>query len=294
MTIHNFSIVNGCQTTVSVARGHDPCPPEIDILARFIAASDGQVVDSIIRYTNSQTPIRQWDISSQDKTQKRLQADFAMDPHPFFYELRRGETGHLSPDDRRRFTLDGKLQVIRPDELAQYLAAFKGLPVEAYRYKTSLFTTHRETVFPADIRVEEAIIAWLGGEAAEQAVKEAIADAKQRDDQKPALILSRGAKIFTLAVMGTILSERNGATYLSRIARDVAGSKANRRRLSTYATLAVVWYTEIMQDLIDNGQDLNLLIRSQDTFGKIRSKVLTKWKVQSMDKQWVERALPKL
>ncbi len=267
---------------------------DVAILARFIAASDGQVVDSIIRYTNSQTPIRQWDISSQDKTQKRLQAEFGGDPNPFFYELRRGETGHLSPEERRRFTRNGKFHVIKPDALAQYLAAFKGLPVEAYRYKTSLFTTHRETVFPSDLRLEEAILAWLAGDAAEQGVKDAIADANQRSEPQRAHILRLGAKLFTLAVMGTIMAERNGPTYLTRITRTTASSNANRARLSKYALIAVEWYIEAMQDLIDNGAEINVLLRNQDTFTRIRSKVLTKWRVQALSPQWVDDALPKL
>jgi hypothetical protein len=294
LSIHNFSIVNGCQTTVSVANSPHPVGSEVAILARFIAASDDQVVDSIIRYTNSQTPIRQWDIASQDNTQKRLQREFSQEPNPYFYELRRGETGHLSPDERRRFTRRNKFHVIRPDALAQYLAAFKGLPIEAYRYKTSLFTTHRETVFPSDIRVEEAIFAWLASDAAEQAVKDAISASQQHDEPRRSLILKRGAKLFTLAVMGVILAERNGATYLTRISRETASSNASRTRLSKYAVIAVEWYIEAMQDLIDNGADLNVLIRNQDTFSRIRSKVLTKWRVQSLSSQWVDDALPKL
>lgn len=294
LTVHNFSIVNGCQTTVSIANGPKPAPPEISILGRFIAASDSQVVDSIIRYTNSQTPIRPWDISSQDKTQKRLQSEFAEDPNPFFYELRRGESSNLSIEDRRRFTRKSKFHVIRPDILAQNLASFRGLPVEAYRYKTSLFTTHRETVFPTDLRIEEAILAWLAGEAAEEAVKQTINEAKQNDDQKRALILRRGAKLFTLAVMGTILSERNGPTYLAQLNRTTASSNATRQRLAKYAVLALEWYLETMQDYLDAGQDISILLRSQDTFKKIKSKAQSKWKVQSLSPQWVDDALPKL
>jgi hypothetical protein len=294
LTIHNFSIVNGCQTTVSVAQSLDPAPPEVAVLGRFIAATDDQVVDSIIRFTNSQTPIRHWDIISQDNTQKRWQEEFAEEPNPFFYELRRGETARLTPEERRRFTRSGKFHVIKPDLLAQYLAAFKGLPVEAYRYKASLFTTHRETIFPADLRIEEAILAWLAGDAAEEAVKTAIADANERGEQVRSLILRRGAKLFTIAVMATILAERNGPTYLSQITRETASSKANRQRLAAYAKLAVEWYAEIMQDLIDAGTDLNVLIRTQDTFAKIRTKVVSKWKVQAMSPKWVDDALPKL
>lgn len=294
LSLQNFSIVNGCQTTVSVARGPNPIPPEVAIMARFIAASDDRVVDSIIRYTNSQTPIRMWDIASQDSTHRRLKQEFAEEPNPFFYELRRGETGHLTPEEKRRFTRRSKFHVIRPDELAQYLAAFKGLPVDAYKYKASLFTTHRETVFPSDLRVEEAIVAWLSGDVAQEAVKVAIADAQQHQETKRILILKRGAKIFTLAVMGTILAERNGATYLNRINRELAGSGANRERLSKYAALSVEWYLQVMEELLEGGTDLNQMIRNQDTFGRIRSKILSKWRVQSMDSSWVDNVLPRL
>jgi hypothetical protein len=294
LSIHNFSIVNGCQTTVSVANGPNPAPPEVAIMARFIAASDDQVVDSIIRYTNSQTPIRQWDIASQDNTQKRLKREFAEDPNPFFYELRRGETGHLSPEERRRFTRGNKFHIIKPDVLAQYLAALRGLPVDAYKYKASLFTTHRETVFPPNLRIEEAILAWLAGDAAEQAVKNARSNTQQDDEPQRAFILKRGAKLFTVAVMGTILTERNGTTYLSHITRDTASSNLNRRRLEKYALIAVEWYIEAMQDLIANGADLNVLIRNQETFSRIQSKVRSKWRVQALSQQWVDDALPKL
>lgn len=294
LNLHNFSIVNGCQTTVSVARGPNPSPPEVSIMARFIAASDDKVVDSIIRFTNSQTPIRMWDIASQDAIQRRLKREFAEDPHPFFYELRRGETGHLSSEDKRRYTRRNKFHVIRPDELAQALAAFSGLPVEAYRYKASLFTTHRDTVFPSDIRIEQAIIAWLAGDVAQEAVKAAIVVSQEPDEAQRLLVLRRGAKLFTVAVMSVILAERNGATYLNRLTRDAAGSQANRQRLLKYAALSLEWYLQAMEDLIEGGADLNVLIRNQDTFGKVRRKVLAKWKVQSMDGSWVENALPRI
>lgn len=294
LEIHNFSIVNGCQTTVSVARASKTAASEVEILVRFIAPSSDQVVDSIIRYTNSQTPIRLWDFASQDTVQKRLKREFAEEPNPFFYELRRGERGHLSAQERRTFNRGGKFHVITPDVLAQYLAAFRGLPVEAYRYKASLFTTHRETVFPSDLRIEEAIVAWLAGDAAEQVVKTAIADSKQFEDPHRSLILRRGAKLFTLAVMGTILTERNGEMYLVRVARSSASSTANRQRLSRYSTVALEWYIEAMQDLIAGGADLNSLIRSQDTFSRIRSKVKSRWRVQSLSTQWVDDVLPRI
>lgn len=294
VTLHNFSIVNGCQTTVSVANASVTAAREVSVLARIISVPAEALVDNIIVYTNSQNPIRPWDISSQDKRQKRLKRELAEEPHPFFYMLRRGETSQLSKDERSRLTRRGKLQVIAHDVLAQYLAAFSGLPVVAYKDKSRLFSTHKETVFPPDISAEKMILVWQAGQAAEVEVRSAIQEAVQRGDEAELKILRRGAKLFVLAVMGLILGERNGATYLNRLKREVAGSKKTLERLSKYAQVSLVWYTQAMKDLRAAGQDLNKVVRSQDTFPVIRDKVRASWKVQSMSKAWVKDALPKL
>jgi hypothetical protein len=161
------------------------------VLARFIAVPETEVVDSIIKFNNSQTKIRDWDLSSQDRNQKRLAKLLAQDPHPFFYELRRGEWNHLPPEEKQRFTRSGKSQIIVPDVLAQRLAAFKKRPVVAYKDKSALFTTHGRIVFPQDLRVEEVLLAWHAGEAAEAAVAAAVAEAKGQKDGIQLRILTR-------------------------------------------------------------------------------------------------------
>ncbi|HEX3529892.1 MAG TPA: AIPR family protein [Thermoanaerobaculia bacterium] len=101
LTMTNFSVVNGCQTTVSVATASAAAIKEVSVLARVIASPQKTVVDSVITYTNRQTPIQPWDISSQDKTQKRLKKEFAEEPQSFFYVLRRGEQARLNAAEKR-------------------------------------------------------------------------------------------------------------------------------------------------------------------------------------------------
>jgi hypothetical protein len=274
LKLTNFSIVNGCQTTVSIANFLHRDADEVEILARFIAAPKEQDVDSIIRFTNSQTKIRDWDLASQDKKQKSLKSELAQDPHPFFYELRLGEARHLNAAEKSRFTRDSKLQVIKPDVLAQRLAAFKGHPAYAYTEKSLLFTTHGKLVFPQDLQVEEVLLAWLAGEAADEAVQKELIAARQDKNQTVSRVLARGGK---LAVMAILLNERNGSVYLSRIERVVAGSKNTRRGLDKYAALAMSYYCEVMEDLMSMGTDLNLAVRSQETFGRVQSKIRHKW-----------------
>jgi hypothetical protein len=91
LTLQNFSIVNGCQTTVTIANSLPTSVKQVRVLARFIAAPE-RAIDSIIRYTNSQNPIRLWDLTAQDKLQKKLKRQLAELPQPFLYILRKGET----------------------------------------------------------------------------------------------------------------------------------------------------------------------------------------------------------
>jgi hypothetical protein len=293
ITIRRFSIVNGCQTTVSIASSSEQAAEDVAVLARFIAVPDPQIVDQIIKYNNSQTKIRDWDLASQDRTQKGLKNRLAEEPHPFFYQLRRGEWTHLSAEDRQRFTRGGKHHIIEPDVLAQRLASFKGSPVPAYKDKSSLFTTHGRTVFPQDLRVEEVLLAWQAGEAAEVAVSRALIEARQVNDHQRVRILGRGGKTFVLAVMAIIPDARNGPEYIGRLRREVAGSRNTRHDLDIYAKVALSYYGEIMEDRIEAGNDLNQMVRSEDSFERIRSRVKSKWERDRLAAPFVE-ALPKL
>src|SRR5204862_5272909 len=105
----NFSIVNGCQTTVALANAPTTALKDVRVLVRFIRASE-RVIDSVITFNNSQNPIRLWDLNSQDKLQKKLKKDLATLPQPFFYALRRGETQKLTEAERDKFRRDGKVQ----------------------------------------------------------------------------------------------------------------------------------------------------------------------------------------
>jgi AIPR protein len=74
IVMNNFSIINGCQTTVSLASTSSVLD-QVDVLTRLINAPQ-EVVDDIIRFNNSQNPIKMWDIASQNKTQRRLRREF--------------------------------------------------------------------------------------------------------------------------------------------------------------------------------------------------------------------------
>lgn len=107
-------------------------------------------------------------------------------------------------------------------------------------------------------------------------------------------ILKRGAKFFVLATMAIILHARNGKTFLNKLKGDIAVSKRTGQRLKNYATMALEWYVEAMQEVTNAGTEVSTIVRSQDFWSKIRQKIEAKWKVYNLAKNVVEDALPKL
>lgn len=289
--LSNFSVVNGCQTTVSLTNADSS--DGAHVLVRFIAAPE-RIVDNVIFYTNSQTPVKGWELRGQDKIQKRLQEEMAHGDSPWYYDVRRGETRALG-EERARFTRDGKFYVIQHDVLGQYLAAFRGFPYVAYKDKGKIFSTYYDTVFSADLTVEEALLAWRTGEAAAEQVKVALHKAIKNNEELDTVILKRGGKLFAVAVMSQMIAERNGANYVKHLKREVAVSKKTLERLAVYATVAVVWYVRATRQMVGDGglQQLSSLLRTQDTYPQLRKAIDEFWSVQSIDTQWVA-SLPKL
>jgi hypothetical protein len=293
VVLHNFSIVNGCQTTVSLANATLAATKGVEVLVRIIAAPE-KVIDSVIRFTNSQNPIRLWDLNAQDRLQKRLKKELAELSTPFLYVLRKGETRQLTSRQKKSFLRDGRLAAIPHDFNAQYMAAFRGLPSIAYKDKGKVFSNYREQVFPSQIRSEEVVLVWQAGCVANDVVKENLAEALRESDQERIEILKRGATFFVLAVMGMLLHERNGQTFLNKVKAEVVASKMTAKRLRNYAAIALEWYVEAAGDLVQAGGSVAALVRTQDGWERIRPKVLSKWKVYRVSKDVMESALPKL
>ena len=291
--LSNFSIVNGCQTTVSLTNA-GAAADDAEVLTRFIAAPE-RLIDNIIFFTNSQTPVRGWELRGQDKIQKRLQAEMATGERPWYYSVRRGEARALSKEERASFTHDGRFHVIPHDALGQVLAAFRSLPYVAYKDKGKIFSNNYEAVFPYDLTVEEALLAWRAGEAANRVVSVALHDAIEDGDDVETMMLKRGGKLFTVATMAQILAERNGPNYVKNLKREVVTSKKTLERLATYAQVAVVWYIQATRQMVGGGglQQLSSILRTQDSYPQLRRAINEQWRVQSIAKQWVE-ALPKL
>ena len=283
----NFSIINGCQTTVSISKTSQDLI-NASVLCRVIA-SPHDIVDNIIRYNNSQNPIKMWDIASQDKTQRRLKSEFENLKKPYIYLTRRGSR---PKEGLKKFRdSSGRLRQIRIDVAGQYCAAYKGFPVVAYKEKGLIFSKYREEVFPPDVNVTEVLFQWSCGDVASEMVKEAI---RTRGPEE-AKILKKGGALFVAAIMGRIIRERNGATFESKMSVENVASERCRSRLKKYGLYALTVYLDAVEDVLDReGVELTTILRSPDYFHRIVRQIMRRFERESMGRKWMDEALPKL
>lgn len=286
----DFSIVNGCQTTVSIAEASDAAAQDVSVVGRVIAADDPALIEKIIRYTNSQTPINIWDISARDRLQQKLRKELEELDEPWFYALRRGELDTIA--DKDKFGERGRRRTLPFPLCAQYLAAFRGMPVEAYKEKALLFTTHKNRVFSPDTEARDLLWAWAVGEAAHRAIPK-YKDQVTVDDTTEA-ILKRGARFFVTTVAAQLLRERNGEDFVARVGLDKLFSKAMGTRLDKYALLAVLYYVSIMRDLVGSSGDVGTLIRRPETAKEIARRVEVRLVEEKLAPKALDEKLPKL
>ncbi|MBI4303478.1 MAG: AIPR family protein [Chloroflexi bacterium] len=159
VTVTGPQVINGCQTTACLreakARLQSEIPEEIDVLARFIKAPVGDV-ELIALYTNSQNPVSEAQLKSNDPIQKRLKRDFDSYVPPYFYSIKEGDWKTLSRQDKQKY--EGR--IIDLIQAAQAVYAFLEDPAFARRWRVELFSRKYGEIFRKDTRVEEILLPW--------------------------------------------------------------------------------------------------------------------------------------
>lgn len=134
LMIKGISIVNGAQTTGSIANLTDIPPPELQVPIRFVKAKKDVIVANVVRFNNSQNKIQAADFRSSDSIQERLRSEFNTIPDAEYEGGRRG--GASDAIKRSKFTLPSYT-------VGQSLAAFHGDPVVAYDKKSEIWTNEK-------------------------------------------------------------------------------------------------------------------------------------------------------
>ncbi len=192
-----------------------------------------------------------------------------------------------------KFREDGRLRQLRIDVAGQYAAAFRGDPVLAYKHKAFIFSKNHDEVFPPDVRVEEVLFQCVCGDVCKEVVSAAVAKGSPEDTE--VRILNKGGVLFVLATLARVALLRNGSTYLKSITEERVSSNMARHRLRKYAEYARNSYVQAVCDLSEaSKEELSTLVRQREFWDKAIERIARSFQKDSIAKNWVNEALPKL
>jgi len=150
LKIENLQIVNGCQTSSSlaIAEKEGLLQENTTVILKVFETSDLDLVDKVVLTTNNQNKITNRNLRANDRIQRDLERAFSI--HDYFYER------------KPRQSQDEDSNKIIPNELAAtaYLAIALKRPSDARSRKYKIWSDYYDSIFKS-IHVEMFIVNHL-------------------------------------------------------------------------------------------------------------------------------------
>jgi hypothetical protein len=177
VNLQGIAIINGAQTTGSLAEAAARGKVNLDtahVMVRIIKCNDPSLVDDVIRYNNTQNPIKAWELRVIDPVQRKLTQEF--ETLGITYQTRRGQSRRRGSD-------------VIYEKLGPYLAAFYGDPGAAHRNKADLFENEGRyrQLFAEDTHVKNLLFIYRLGNAvslAKTGLKQKVVANQATDDER--------------------------------------------------------------------------------------------------------------
>ncbi len=175
INLSGCAVINGAQTTGSLAQAAiRGTVGAAEVLVRAVTCNDPALVDSVIRFNNTQNPIKAWELRVIDPIQRRLREDF--DSLGVTYQLRRG-SGRRRPGD------------VSYEKLGPYMSAFYGDPIAAAKNKAELFENESRyrRLFDENSNVRNLLFIYRLGNAVTRSkmrLKEKVGSSLASEDEK--------------------------------------------------------------------------------------------------------------
>lgn len=138
ISMENYQIVNGCQTSNVLFENYDLLHTESTLTVKVIEAIDADVIADVVRATNSQTKVDETQFLSFTKLVRRLERYFAATEDipgketKLYFERRNGQYKDIGVPKRRVFSITETCRAVG--------AMFLRKPELAYRYPTKMIS----------------------------------------------------------------------------------------------------------------------------------------------------------
>ncbi|NMM09284.1 MAG: hypothetical protein HHJ16_03315 [Polaromonas sp.] len=276
--LRHFSIVNGCQTTVSLSKAIEGSEDakKSQVLVRVVAAKKALLTD-IVRYNNTQNPVKLSAVRLLDPIQEALRTAFA-----------RIEYSYAPKQEGSRLIKNTKR--IELDRIAQYLASMSDETIlDAVRRKTELFDKSYKSIFPRGLRAEKVFLAWQIAKAVEVERGNLLAAIAENEDLVMKTILGIHGTPWGIYVANTLI-ERSGSD-LSKMTLQKMNTEDFKNAITKYAKKAMELYSEIAVNIVsssDAGSNTRNEIRIRPFLEKLKRTLtlrlakLASWKLPKL------------
>jgi hypothetical protein len=256
--LRHFSIVNGCQTTVSLSKAIETSEDagKSQVLVRIVGAKKTLLTD-IVRYNNTQNPVKLSAVRLLDPIQEGLRTSFDI----IGYSYAPKQEGARVAKNVKRIELE---------KIAQYLASMTDETVlEAVTRKMELFDKFYKSVFPRGLLPEKVFLAW---QIAQEIEKEraALLAANSSPDKVMKTILGIHGTPWGIYVTSYIIQE--SGSDLSKLTLKRMSTDEFRNAISKYAKRGMELYAELAVNIVsseDNGENVRNQIRVKTFLDKL-------------------------
>lgn len=240
--LRHFSIVNGCQTTVSLAKAIEGCvdAKKSQVLVRVVAAKKALLTD-IVRYNNTQNPVKLSAVRLLDPIQEALRNSFS-------------KIGYLYAPKQEGSRLIKNPKRIDLDRIAQYLASMSEETIlDAVRRKTDLFDKSYKSCFPRGLQAEKVFLAWLLAQHIEVERTALLSGNDDNEDLIMKTILGIHGTPWGIFVAKTLI-DRCGSD-LSKMTLQKMNSDEFENAIAKYAKKAMELYSEIAVNIVSASEE---------------------------------------
>ncbi|KGE73132.1 AIPR family protein [Spirochaeta lutea] len=149
LTIEDYQIVNGCQTSHVLHELNDSLDNTIHVPVRIIATKEPEIKNSIIKATNRQTEVSDDQLIALSDFPRKLEDFFPSydKKNPLFYERRSKQYDPISGIEKVRI-------ITMPNMIRAFAAIFLELPHSTTRNYASLLKMLGEQIFNDEHRLE--------------------------------------------------------------------------------------------------------------------------------------------
>ena len=235
--IRRFSVVNGCQTTVSLTRAIEKSPDagKAQVLARIVGAKKALLTD-IVRYNNTQNPVKLAAVRLLDPIQESLRSAFST----IEYVYAPKQEGAKTAKNAKRIELD---------RITQYLAAMsEDTVLESVAKKAELFDRSYKNIFPRGLKPERVMLAWLLAQEIENERAQLLNAQEGDSDPIMKAILGIHGTPWGIYVANTLI-EKSGSD-MSKLTLKRMISPDFNAALKKYAKRAMELYSEIAVNIV--------------------------------------------